>query len=221
MPGKSVTVTTVRYQFRDPVSGFTHLVGAFLGAVGWVLLLMHSSGGALHAVAYSIFGVSLILLYTSSSLYHLLDVSPQAKLVFRQIDHAMIYLLIAGSYTPFCMLALRGRLGYGVLALVWGFAVAGIVISILWIHAPRWLSTTLYLFIGWIAVVAIYPLSQVLSSSGLYWLIGGGLFYTAGAVIYALKWPDPFPSTFGFHEIWHLFVLAGSASHFVSVSTIP
>jgi hemolysin III len=212
----------MRYRFQDPVSGFTHLAGALLGVAGLTYLLSRSlpEGSLWKTLSFTVFGVSLILLYSSSALYHLLDITPEARLVFRRIDHTMIFLLIAGTYTPFCLLPLRGPWGYGILATVWALTLGGIVMSVVWIHAPRWLSTSLYLLTGWVAMAAIYPLSRTLSSPGMFWLLTGGFFYTAGAVIYGLKWPDPWPPRFGYHEIWHFFVLAGSASHFLSVATL-
>lgn len=209
-------------RLKDPVSGLTHLVGAILGVIGMVYLIRRSlhSGSAALPISLSIFGTSLVLLYLSSALYHLLDVSDRARRVFRQLDHSMIFVLIAGSYTPFCMVTLRGVVGWNLLAAVWGLAVAGLLVKIFWRRPPRWLSTGIYLLLGWMVIVVIYPLSRALSLPGLTWLIIGGLCYTVGAVIYALKRPDPFPPVFGFHEIWHLLVLAGSVSHYLSVATL-
>lgn len=211
-----------RPRFKDPVSGFTHLAGALLGVFG--LFYLNSRGGELatlkHTISFTVFGVSVILLYSSSSLYHLLMVSDETRLVLRKIDHSMIFLLIAGSYTPFCVLNLPSSWGLPFLSFVWVLAIGGLCVSIFWIHAPRWLSTTLYILLGWIALAVVYPLSQTMTREGLVWFFGGGVFYTVGAVIYGIKKPDPFPPHFGFHEIWHLFVLAGTFSHFMSVTTL-
>ena len=152
--------------------------------------------------------------------YHLLHVSDETRKVLRRVDHTMIFLLIAGSYTPYCMIPLKATYGQAILIIVWSIAVAGLLVKLFWMHAPRWLSTALYVFMGWIAVSAIFPLAKELSQDGLYGLFAGGIFYTVGAVIYAIKRPDPFPPHFGFHEIWHLFVLAGTASHFYSIATL-
>jgi hemolysin III len=207
---------------RDPVSGLTHLAGAILGAVGMVFLLF--KGLKIHSPWYItssiIYGISLVLLYSSSALYHLLKVSERHQVTLRRLDHTMIFVLIAGSYTPFCLVSLRGRVGWSTFVAVWLLAVGGIFVKLFWLNAPKGLSTGLYLFMGWIALFIMYPLSQAVSPTALAWLIGGGLFYTVGAIIYAMERPDPFPPHFGFHEIWHLFVLAGSASHFVSVMTL-
>lgn len=217
-----MTTKSTAIRFRDPVSGLSHLAGAALGATGLCYLLAKSVGQApsIHVTAFSVFGVSLILLYSSSALYHLLNVSERNRAIFRRIDHTMIFVLIAGSYTPFCLVALPGNGGRWVLATVWGLALAGLFFGAVWLRAPRWLSTGLYLGMGWIVLLVIHPLAHSLSSAGLAWLVAGGLFYSIGAIVYAIKWPDPFPLVFGFHEIWHLFVLAGSISHFASVATL-
>ena len=207
---------------KDPVSGLTHLAGAILGfvALGYLVNRSTGEGTVWHTISFGVFGVSLILLYSSSASYHLLNVSESARLIFRRIDHVMIFILIAGSYTPFCLLPLRETWGFSFLGLVWGLAVVGVFIKIYWIHAPRWLSTAIYLAMGWLVVIVAYPLSQTLSSETALWLILGGAAYSLGALIYVLKWPDPYPDVFGFHEIWHLFVLAGSTFHFLGVNSL-
>ncbi len=212
----------MKFTLRDPFSGLTHLLGAGLGIVALVFLVIQSveKGTVWDVVSFSIFGASIILLYSSSALYHLSRFSESTQLILRRVDHTMIFLLIAGTYTPFCLGPLRGTKGFIFFGFVWLVTVIGILFKIFWIHAPRWLSTALYLGMGWLAVVVLPPLSRIVSPESLHWLIAGGLFYTVGAVIYALKWPDPFPEVFGFHEIWHLFVLAGSTSHVISVYSI-
>ncbi len=212
----------ITLKFRDPVSGGTHLVGAVLGAVGSVSLLLSSleRGTPTHVLAFAIFGVSLVLLYLSSAAYHLLNVSDGARKVFRRIDHSMIFVLIAGSYTPYALLILHGPLPFGLLVGMWTLAAVGLLKKLFWLNAPRWLSTALYLVMGWSVLLVVVPLAEGLSRWGMIWLVAGGLCYTGGAVIYAVKRPDPFPNVFGFHEIWHLFVLAGSACHFLSIATL-
>lgn len=204
---------------RDPVSGFTHLLGAMLGLLGlcFLLLRLPPSGDWRSVTAALVFGSSLVLLYLSSAAYHLLHVSDQVRLVLRRIDHALIFTLIAGTYTPFCMVTLRESSGTWILWTVWSIAIAGFFLSVFWIHAPRWLTTALYLFMGWFAALYIKSLYLALSAPAFAWLVAGGLSYTLGAIVYALKRPDPFPPHFGFHEIWHLMVLAGSACHFISI----
>lgn len=157
----------------------------------------------------------MVSLYTASALYHLLPLSERWQRKLRTLDHVMIYMLIAGTYTPICLVPLHGGWGWSIFGVVWGLAFAGIFLSIFRLETPRWISTSIYLFMGWICIVAIYPLVTLLSSEGLFWLVSGGMFYTIGAIIYALKRPNPWPGIFGFHEIWHLFVMAGSACHFM------
>ena len=132
----------------------------------------------------------------------------------RRIDHIMIFIVIAGTYTPLCLVPLRGAWGWTIFGIVWAMAVIGMILKIFSMNIPRWISTGIYLVMGWMCIVAVYPLVMTLNMTCLMWLALGGLFYTAGAVIYAVKKPDPWPKVFGFHEIWHLFVLAGSFCHF-------
>lgn len=200
---------------RDPVSGLTHLAGFLLSIAGLVLLVTYAAIDATswHVMAFSIFGASLILLYGASAMYHLLPVSERGVSILRRIDHIMIFILIAGTYTPVCLIPLRGGWGWSLFGIVWGFAIAGVFIKLFWMNAPRWLYTGIYLVMGWMVLVAIYPLIKVLPTGALAWLAAGGLFYTVGAVIYATKRPNLIPGVFGFHEIWHLFVMAGSFSH--------
>ena len=202
---------------KDPVSALTHLLGALIAVPMTVLLIVQSAalGSAWHVVSFSIFGAALILLYTASTVYHMLPISEKAQAVLRRIDHMMIFVLIAGTYTPICLLPLRGAWGYTLLALIWTIAAAGIVLKALWMDAPRWLSSIIYVAMGWIVVIALYPLAHSVSAGALALLFGGGLTYTAGAVIYALKKPYFQFRFFGFHELFHLFVMGGSAFHIV------
>ncbi|RQD75206.1 MAG: hemolysin III family protein [Candidatus Syntrophonatronum acetioxidans] len=203
------------FKVKDPVSGGTHLVGALLSITGLVLLVYYAAlqGTPWHIVSFSIFGASLILLYTASTLYHLLPVSPRGTNILRRLDHMMIYVLIAGTYTPICLVPLRGPWGWSMLGSIWGIALVGIILKGLWKGAPRWLSTTFYLAMGWLVIITIGPLTRSLPEGGLAWLAAGGIFYSIGGVIYALKKPNILPG-FGFHEIFHLFVILGSFSHF-------
>ncbi len=204
------------YDGLRPWSAMTHGAGILLGLVGTVLLLLRAAqvGGGLRMAVFAIYGASMIGLYTASTLYHSIRTSPERRMNLRRFDHASIYLLIAGSYTPICLLSLKGALGGTLFGVIWALALAGIFLSVAWIMAPRWLTAGLYLFMGWIAIFAIYPLSQVLSGTGMALLVGGGLLYTAGGVLYALKWPGRNNPRFGCHEIFHLFILFGSVAHF-------
>jgi hemolysin III len=201
---------------RDPVSGITHFTGLLLSIAALVLLVNDAAkqGTTRHIVAFLIFGISLVLLYGASSMYHLLPLSPPSVAILRRIDHSMIFVLIAGTYTPICIIPLRGIWGWSLLCIIWCMAIAGFFQTIYWIQAPRWFSTSVYLTMGWLVILASYPLVQSIPVGGIIWLALGGLFYTVGAIIYAMKKPNPVPGIFGFHEIWHIFVLAGSFCHF-------
>ncbi|WP_264983738.1 PAQR family membrane homeostasis protein TrhA [Pseudodesulfovibrio portus] len=202
---------------RDPVSGLTHCIAAALAVLATVLLILRSVGPALpwHIVTFSIFGGGMILLYTASTLYHWLPVSEDRVRFLRRVDHSMIFFYIAATYTPICLIPLRGGWGWSLFGVVWGVALSGIVMKIFWITAPRRLSTAIYLGMGWLAIIGIYPIYLSMPGPAVAWLVGGGVIYSLGAVIYGLKWPDPVPDRFGFHEIFHLFVIGGSFCHFV------
>ena len=204
---------------REPVSGLTHAAGGVLAVVGLgVLLATAASTGRLdQLLAFGIFGLSLVALYAASALYHLLPLSPAGVARLRRLDHMTIFVLIAGTYTPFCLLALDGGWRWGLLALIWSLALCGVMLKVRWMDAPRWLSVALYLGMGWIAVIAASELLRAVPSGGIAWVLSGGLVYSAGALAYGLKRPNPVPGVFGFHEVWHIFVLAGSACHFWAV----
>lgn len=209
----------MKKRLREPVSGLTHLAGMLLALVGLVLLLETAAGAGRsdQMLAFGVFGVSLIALYGASALYHLLPVSPPAVARLRRVDHMTIFILIAGTYTPICLLALDGVWRVGLLILVWGLALCGVLLKLLWMDAPRWLSVALYLAMGWLAVVAASAIFRAVPAGGLAWILAGGLVYSVGALIYGLKRPNLVPGIFGFHELWHLFVMAGSACHFWAI----
>jgi hemolysin III len=204
----------MRRRLREPVSGLTHLVGGLLALVALIVLLTKAAGRVDQLVAFGIFGLSLVALYGASALYHILPVSPPATARLRRLDHMTIFILIAGTYTPICVLALDGGWRAGLLGLIWTLALCGVVIKLLWMDAPRWLSVGIYLAMGWLAVIAASAIFRAIPSGGIAWILGGGLVYSAGALIYGLKRPNLVPGIFGFHELWHLFVMAGSACHF-------
>jgi hemolysin III len=206
---------------REPVNALTHGVGALLGVVGLATLLVLADGDPLKTVAAGVYGVSLVLLFLASTLLHALRVGSRALRALRLFDHAAIFGLIAGSYTPLTLVSLQERsvtLAWSLFGVVWGLALLGILFKVVWLHAPRWISVGLYLLLGWMALIAIGPLVAVLPPAALGWLVAGGLAYTVGAIVYATRRPDPFPRVFGYHELWHLFVLAGAASHFVLIA---
>jgi hemolysin III len=204
---------------RDPVSGLTHFIGALLAVAGLVALIVKASNPLRpwHLTTYCVFGAGMILLYTASTLYHWLPLGSTGRSRLRKLDHMMIFVLIAATYTPFCLVPLRGAWGWSIFGTVWAVALMGIVFKAFWIHAPRWLSAAMYVCMGWIVIVGIVPLVRTLQPGGLFWLVTGGLLYTAGGLIYAVKRPDPFPDVFGFHEIFHIFVMLGTGAHFWAV----
>ncbi len=197
---------------REPMNGLTHATGALLALIGTIILFTVTPS-VRHGVTFAIFGAGMILLYTTSTLYHWLPVSPKAQKVWRRLDHSMIFVFIAATYTPVCLIALKGLWGWWLFGIVWGMALAGLCVKIFWMDAPRMLSTSLYVGMGWVAVFAFYPLYHALPLPALLWLIAGGVFYTLGAVFYAIKRPKG-GRFFGFHEIFHIFVMLGSACHF-------
>jgi hemolysin III len=203
-------------KLRDPISGLTHFIGAALAIVGLVALLIRPfiPLTVYHYVSFSIFGAAMILLYTFSALYHWLPVGGRTLDVFRTIDHVMIFVFIAATYTPVCLVILGGGWGWAIFGSVWGLTLAGLFLKIFWLESPRFLSTAIYLLMGWIIIIGIWPLSQRMNPYGLLWLLTGGIFYSIGAAIYALKKPDPWPEVFGFHEIFHVLILLGSLAHF-------
>lgn len=206
---------------REPVNALTHALGVVLGVAGLVMLLVLADGDPLRTAAAVVYGVSLIVLYLASTLLHALRVGSRALRALRIFDHAAIFVLIAGSYTPLTLVTLQEHnrtLGWSLFGVVWGLAFLGVLFKLVWIGAPRWISTGLYLLLGWLAVLAIGPLIAALPATALAWLVAGGLAYSVGAIVYASKRPDPYPRIFGYHEIWHLFVLAGSACHFVLIA---
>ena len=204
---------------REPGSAITHFIGMLLAAFAAVPLLAKAglSGSVATVAAMMIFMGSMVLLYGASALYHSVMVSAKKLKVFRKVDHMMIFVLIAGTYTPVCMIVLGDKQGYMLLAAVWGIALTGILIKALWITCPKWFSSVLYIAMGWVCVFVFGRLVDTLTVAGFLWLLGGGIFYTVGGVIYALKL-SIFNNRHKFwnsHVIFHLFVMAGSVCHFI------
>lgn len=216
-------------EVRDPYDGlrfwsaFTHGTGAVLGAAaGAVLLVLAVLHGAdaLGIVSLSVFTASVIALYLASCLYHCVNTSVRGRLFLRKLDHSMIYVLIAGTYTPICLSVLGGALGWTLFGVIWGLAVLGVAVTLCWLNAPRMLTTLFYLGMGWMAVLALHPLLAALSPLSFGWMLLGGAMYTVGGVMYALKWPLKHGKRFGCHEIFHVFVLLGSACFFAMLYTV-
>lgn len=203
---------------REAFNAYSHLVGAIGAAVFLGYLIYGSSSDpGWSRVAFIIYGVTVFLMFASSAVYHAVNVSFETEERFRMVDHMMIYLVIAGTYTPICVIVLDGGWRIGMLIGIWSFAAIGIFKKIFWMSAPRWFSTILYLLMGWVSVIIFPKLWDLLPHGFSYWIAIGGLFYTIGAIIYGIKKPDPYPGKFGFHEIWHLFVLGGAFSHFWAI----
>lgn len=208
----------LRRYLKEPVNSISHLVGVGLSVAATVVLLVLAGGEPWSTVSFAVYGASAILLYTASSVLHGARVRPDVEHLLRRLDHAAIFIYIAGCYTPISLVSLRPEhpaWGWALLGGCWLLAIAGVTFKLAWFSAKRWLSTALYLLMGWLALAAIVPMLDVLPLAAMLWLLAGGLFYTAGAVIYALRKPDFAPGVFGYHELWHFFVLAGSGCHFV------
>jgi hemolysin III len=205
-------------KIKDPISGISHLIGAVLSLIGTIILLYsaYKQNDISKIISFFIFGGSMLFLYTSSAIYHLFGHSPEEVDIYRKIDHAMIYILIAGTYTPFCLIALKGTWGISTLITIWILAGAGIstvFFKSFWTNVPRWFATFLYILMGWLSMIIVYPLFKATNIETILWLFLGGLFYTVGAVIYAKKKPNIYKD-FGFHELFHVLVLLGTMSHF-------
>lgn len=207
------------FHIKDPGSAITHFIAMLGAAIATVPLLEKAAKepDQLHLMALSIFMISMILLYAASTVYHTLDISPTINKLLRKLDHMMIFILIAGTYTPVCMIVLGDETGWKLLALVWGIAIAGILIKGFWITCPKWFSSLIYISMGWLCVLAMVPLVSSLPTAAFLWLVAGGVIYTIGGIIYALKLPffNARHQYFGSHEIFHLFVMGGSLCHFV------
>lgn len=209
---------TMNEKFREPVSGFTHLGAAIVSALSLIALLIYTWGDPQKQVMLAIYGISLILMFSASATYHLVKATPEKQLRLRKWDHSAIYLLIAGTYTPICLTYFTGMYRWGLLIAVWAFALIGIAVKISVIHAPRLLNAGLYLAMGWLAVFAIPQIVTNMPLGAIIWLVAGGLFFTLGAVIYVTKKMDFIPGIFGFHEVWHIFVILGCLCHLVMVA---
>jgi hemolysin III len=207
-------------KLRDPVSGLTHLGGAIAAFCGQIALLVLGWSGTAKIVSVVIYGLSLIALFAASATYHLTRAKPKVIATLRKIDHSAIFLLIAGTYTPFCVNAFTGFYRWGLLAIIWTIAVIGILLKVFVAGMPRWLHTLPYVIMGWMCLSAVGQMPSALTAWEIFWLITGGVIYTLGAVIYATKKLDFFPGKFGFHEVWHIFVLLGALAHFAAVASL-
>lgn len=220
-----MTMTATNYttkrllNIKDPGSALTHFIGMLLAIIAAFPLLIRASHqqGLVYPISMTVFISSMILLYGASTTYHTLNISPRINRILKKVDHMMIFILIAGSYTPICTIALNNSGGTLLLALVWSIAIGGILVKALWINCPKWFSSVLYIAMGWLCVFSFRQIIAALPTPAFWWLLIGGILYTVGGVIYAIRFRGfntrhPY---FGTHEIFHLFVMAGSFCHFI------
>lgn len=203
---------------REPFNTYSHILGAVLGLIGMIVLLFFTHGNAAKIVGALVFGLTMVLMYTSSALYHALQVSERTLQWLRKLDHAAIFLFIAGTYTPVLLQAMEPGWRPWALGLVWGLAALGVGLKLITLKAPRWLYTATYLGMGWLAIFLLPKLA--LNPLALGFLIAGGVAYSLGALVYAAKWPNLLPQRVGFHGIWHVFVLLGSAGMYFAVLSL-
>lgn len=209
----------IKSHVKDPGSAITHFIGMLMAIFAAVPLLIKAAHepGRIYIISIAVYAISLILLYAASTTYHTFNRSEKINTVLKKIDHMMIFILIAGSYTPICLLVLKGKTGIILLSIVWGIAILGIVLKAFWVFCPKWVSSVLYIGMGWTCVLAFTQILNSMSPAAFGWLLAGGIIYTIGGVIYALKLPlfNNRHKNFGSHEIFHIFVMLGSACHFV------
>ena len=207
------------FKLKDPGSAITHFIGMLMAMFAATPLILRAmrAPDTVHVISLSIFIVSMILLYSASTTYHTFDLSERTNKILKKLDHCMIFVLIAGSYTPICLIVLHGRTGFMLLALVWSIAILGIIFKLCWVTCPKWVSSVLYIAMGWVCVLAFTQILNSLPAAAFNWLLAGGIIYTVGGIIYALKLPifNAHHKYFGSHEIFHLFVMAGSICHFI------
>ena len=204
--------------FRDPVSGLMHLVAAVAAAVGLAgLLVLGRTDGAKEA-ALAVYGSSLVLMFSASAAYHSIRSGRRITRWLHRLDHASIYLLVAGTYTPVCLYFFKGIYGWGLLGTVWCIGFTGIGLKLFAAKVPRWLTASISLLMGWLGLVAIPEVVRTMPVAAMVWLVLGGLFFSVGAVVYITKRPNYFPRVFGFHEIWHIFVILGCLSHYIVIA---
>lgn len=207
------------HHIKEPGSAITHFIGMLMAIFAAVPLLIKAAHepSRIYVISLAIYSASMILLYAASTTYHTFDISAKINTILKKWDHMMISVLIAGSYTPICLLVLKGKTGLILLAIVWSFAIVGILIKAFWVYCPKWISSILYIGMGWTCVLAFTQILNSMSHTSFLWLLTGGIIYTVGGIIYALKLPifNSKHKNFGSHEIFHLFVMGGSMCHFV------
>ena len=208
-----------QHHIKEPGSAITHFIGMLMAIFAAVPLLIKAAHepSRIYVISLAVYSASMILLYAASTTYHTFDISAKINTILKKWDHMMISVLIAGSYTPICLLVLKGKTGLILLAIVWSFAIVGILIKAFWVYCPKWVSSILYIGMGWTCVLAFTQILNSMSRTSFIWLLTGGIIYTVGGIIYALKLPffNSKHKNFGSHEIFHLFVMGGSMCHFV------
>jgi len=205
---------------KDPWSAATHFAGFVAAIIGLVYLVVPSAHSGAKVTAMALYGGSLVALFGASTLYHFIDAGERGNRWLQRLDHCAIFGLIAGSYMPPLVHLLDGPMRIVMISVVGGIAVAGVLLKLLWIDSPTWLGLSLYLALGWIAIIPMGSMLPRVAATSLLLLIAGGVVYTLGAVVYAKRWPDPWPEVFGHHEVWHLFVLGGAGLHFAFVASL-
>jgi len=205
-------------KFREPVNGLTHLFAAIAALFGSIYLILVGWGNTVKVVSLLVYGISLVLLFSASATYHLVNAEPKTMVRLRKCDHSAIYLLIAGTYTPICLNMLTGFWKFGLLGIIWGLALVGIGVKIFYIRAPRWFTAAVYVMMGWLSILGVKELIARLPGGALSWLLAGGIIYTLGAVIYSTKLFNFVPNRFGFHEVWHIFVIMGAMAHYILIA---
>ena len=214
-------IQTVKKQFtlKDPGSAITHFIGMLMAVFAALPLLVKAAASHdfIYILSLAIFIGSMVLLYLASTLYHSLNINEKINRRLKKFDHMMISVLIAGSYTPICLIVLRNSVGIPLFILIWSMAIGGILLKAFWVYCPKWVSSVLYIAMGWVCVLAFTPLIHSLPTGGFVWLVVGGIVYTIGGIIYALKLPlfSHMHKNFGNHEVFHLFVMGGSVCHFI------
>lgn len=215
----TIKIKNRRLRPKDPGSAITHFIGMLMAAFSALPLLIRAARqpDSIHLISLSIFIVSMILLYAASTIYHTFDFSERINKLLKKFDHMMIFVLIAGTYTPVCLIVLGGNTGITMFIIIWSMAIGGILLKAFWVFCPKWVSSVIYIAMGWTCVLAFTQIINSLPQAAFNWLLAGGIIYTVGGVIYALKLPifNNRHKKFGSHEIFHLFVMGGSICHFV------
>ena len=209
-------------KLREPINSITHFVGAGLSFIALIAMLIKvaiSDPSVISILSVTIFGISLTLLYATSGTYHGIISTEKVIKFFQKLDHSMIFILIAGSYAPFCLISIGDKFGFTMFLIMITLAIVGIIFKLCWFNCPCWVDSVMYIGMGWIALFMIKPLAAILPGISLFWLVLGGILYTIGGIIYATKSKKLTIGNWGFHEIFHIFILLGSLSHFICVYT--